>query len=281
MKVPSMTQPRNMILLMNSVMMIPIFFALCKSLRQTFRTGEQRKKMLLLGAALLVELAGICLTTYIWENSSTSLYDILHIVGGVICLSGAWLPELVKKLLKTAAEKNAEYKHSKNGNKAHDVVPVMVTFMSFCKIIFSFSFSFFLLSYSVFRTDAADVTNHFRIGLHGWQGKGLYYFISNCCSGLLGYVASFIACTTCTKEGSYVLPLFLATPLAGVLLAVKTPCNWISIGEMSNNTCDSYKTPDIFLFSTAVACFALANLISFGFRIIENQTIVKQKESQV
>ena len=329
MKIPAMTKPYSVILLMNCVFLIPIGVAFFKALKQRLS-----KKIILFGLAFLLEVAGTGLTGYLWSQTkkpSIDLEEIWYPIVGVICLSIAWLPEIQPYLLKTNEnneKENTRPKRRRNYSYSSETTEAirqqqeseladlsrdfsmtvdqseaitkepqvivqdkptwkMVIFLSFCKIEFTFVFSFFLLRFSIFSTEVSDVAAHFRIGWSDWSGDAIYYFIANCCSSLLGYIVGFIACTTCMQKGSYVLPLFLATPLAAVLLAVKNSCTAIVFAGVEagdseiSNQCDLSGTVDMILFCVAVACLVLAHFLSFGILIINSPLLVKQSETQV
>ena len=319
MKIPAMTKPYNVILLMNCVFLLPITIALIKALSYSERRSA--KKIILFGLAFVLELAGCGLTGYMW--SSIDLVDIWYPLCGVICLSVAWLPEIQSYLLKTNERDESEqprrrrhrqYSYSAETNEAierqqqteladmsltvdhrEEVVEKpqiiaqnkptwkMVIFMSFWKIIFTFVFSLVLLRYSIFSASESswDIASHFRTGWSDWGGETTYFFIANCCSSLLGYTVGFIACTTCMQRGSYVLPLFLATPLAAVLLAVKKSCTALVFADVTDTECDLFETLDVVLFCVAVACLVLAHFLSFGILIVTRPLLVKQSETQV
>ena len=330
MKIPAMTKPYNVILLMNCVFLLPIGVAFFKALFYFERRSS--KKIILFGLALLLELAGTGLTGYMWSTKgSIDPKDVWYPIVGVICLSIAWLPEIQSYLLKTNEnneKENTRPKRRRNYSYSSETTEAirqqqeseladlsrdftmtvdqteaiteepqvivkdkptwkMVIFMSFWKILFTFVFSFVLLSFSIFSAEASDVAAHFRMGWSDWRGDVIYYFIANCCSSLLGYIVGFIACTTCMQKGSYVLPLFLATPLAAVLLAVKNSCTAIVFAGVEagdseiSNQCDLIGTLDIILFCVAVACLVLAHFLSFGILIINSPLLVKQSETQV
>lgn len=221
-------------------------------------------------------------------NNSTINLDISFTVAGIICLSVAWLPCLNKSLLKISVKERTDKHNTQTSSEASsgtevvrqpdDVLPIIVTFMAFCKMVFTVIFAFIILQFSVFEIDVSDVITH---GWNDWQRKEIYYFISNCFSSLFGYVVSFIACTACMKSNSYVVPLVFASPITSVLFAAETPCNWLLIGGDCKIESDNDKVKGIAWFAAAVLCFALANFLSFGSMIIMNRTIVKQKESQV
>ena len=307
-----MTKPYSVILLMNCVFLIPIGVAFFKALKRRTskvdpiivaailnprhdRTGSRHgpgtksKEKVLFGLAFLLELAGSGLTGYLWSQTkkpSIELEEIWYPIVGVLCLSIAWLPEIQSYLLKTVDQTEAI---AEGPQVIVQDKPTwkMVIFLSLCKIIFTFVFSFVLLRFSIFSTEASDVAAHFRMGWSNLGDEVTYYFIANCCSSLLGYIVGFIACTTCMQKGSYVLPLFLATPLAAALLAVKNSCTaivfvGIEAGDSEiSNQCDLSGTLDIILFCAAVSCLVLAQFLSFGILIINSPLVVKQSETQV
>ena len=324
MKIPAMTEPYNVILLMNCVFLIPICVAFFKAIIYSGRRST--KKVILFLLAFLLEIVGAGLTCYMCiAKGSIESKDIWYPICGVICLSIAWLPEVQSYLLKTNRNSDKEhtkpkrhrsYSYSSETNEAfqrqqeseladmsltvdpkEEIIEKpqvivqdkptwkMVIFMSFWKILFTFVFSFVLLRVAIFSADnSSDIAGHFRIGWSSWSGDTIYYFIANCCSSLVGYIVGFIACTTCMQKGSYVLPLFLATPLAAVLLAVKQSCTVIifDTDEISKlNPCDLSEALDITLLCVAAACLVLAHFLSFGILIITSPLLVKQSETQV
>ena len=335
MKIPAVTKPYNVILLMNCVFLIPIGVAFFKALfysektfglafllelAETGLTGylwNQTKKPSIdleeiwypkiFGLAFLLELAGTGLTGYLWSQTKKPSIDskeIWYPIVGVLCLSIAWLPEIQSYLLKTnetKANKNTipkrDFTITVDQTEAITEEPQvivqdkptwkMVIFLSLCRIIFTFVFSFVLLSFSIFSAEASDVAANFRMAWSNLGGDVTYYFIANCSSSLLGYIVGFIACTTCMQKGSYVFPLFLATPLAAVLLAMKASCHKIVFAGVEagdseiSNQCGLTETLDIILFCVAVTCLVLAHFLSFGILIINSPLLVKQSETQV
>ena len=333
MKIPAMTQPYIVILLMSCVFLVPIGVSLFKALFISERQSTKKRIFFLI--AFLFELIGVCLTGFLWsKKNSTDLKDIWYPLAGVLCLSVAWLPELQSLLLQTKAAhvnekvvRNVAQSYSYTGSDgttqktmsdgtipqtisedreldlSHMSIEVpsvsesgeeepkiiapekptwkMVIYLSAMKIIFTFAFSFLLLRFSIFGTNATEFTQHFKMGWQDWDENGIYYFVANCCSSVLGYVIGFIACTTCMQRGSYVLPLFLATPLAAVLFSVKSSCIGILIDAETNSKCDLSETLNVVLFCGAVASLVIAYSFSFGYLIFTSQSLVRQNEVQV
>ena len=321
MKIPAMTHPYMVILLMNCVFVVPISVALFK----TFCVSERRsvKKVIFLGIAFLLEITGVGVTVAVWivNKHSTELNDIWYPVVGVLCLSVAWLPEIQSLLLqprngtgmgqmsdrhgnlrKNAGDTYETISEERSNELAHISVDVteestdepkiialekptwkLIIYMSGLKIVFTFVFSFLLLWVAIFDSiDAAEVGERFRSGWTDWDDFETYYFIANSCSSLLGYIVGYIACTTCMQKGAYALPLFLATPLATVLYSAYYSCIGIlHPGNTGNNCVLDGTTTNIVLLVAAVLCLVLAQFFSFGYLIYKSQPLVKQNEVQV
>ena len=273
MKIPAMTQPYIVILLMSCIFIAPIGV----SCFNAFYKGQSTKKRILFSIASVLELAGIAQTFFLWyRNTPANTIDIWYPIVGVLGLSIAWLPQKQHFMLQT---KGAHVNENDSGEEK--TTWKMVIYLSFVKIIFTFVFSFLLLTFSIFGTNVTQFPQHFKIGWYDWDENGIYYFVANCCSSVLGYVIGFIACTTCMQRGSFGFLLLFATPVAALLFSVKSTCVGILLDAESSSKCDLGGTLNIGVFVGAVVSLVMAYSFAFGYHIFTSQHLVKQNEAQV
>ncbi|KAL3887259.1 hypothetical protein ACJMK2_027203 [Sinanodonta woodiana] len=113
-----------------------------------------------------------------------------------------------------------------------------------------------------------------------WEStkKDPYFFLANAASSLVGYFLAFLACTTCMQKISFAIPMFLATPVAFVLLYINSVC--VSVQHMitSEDICEPLNP--IFLISGLI-CLTLAQICSVGWVVYRSETIVMQKEDML
>ena len=105
------------------------------------------------------------------------------------------------------------------------------------------------------------------------------FFLGNIICSFTGYCLGWLACTMAMERLCFCIPLFLATPIAFIIIFANEACDRIIFTQDNPDEC-TMPTANLALVICSAICLYIAQLLT-GYCVFRGKAIIMERESQV